>query len=342
MKNSSFEENRSLNTAIEIYDQRIKDAQEIYQKYKANFIERNCPICSSPLKINQEDFHQTYKIVKCKVCNSTYVDPAPNLDAIEDYYKNGKCNRMLAELTRNRSKKFNVDDRIETINKIIEQSEKQELKILEVGCSSGLFLQGLKDHLRTHFPKTQFSLYGIDLDRDAINKSVDPSLNLLCYSAESLCNRTREAGTYDLVLHYELIEHLLDPYKFMMTVKKLLKPGGCAVFTTPNALGVENLACGYNSRRLIAHAIFPPMHLNAFSVQNISLFSYRLGFEIVEISTPGKLDIDMISKNKEFLTNDSFTEIAELEDEMIKQMLQKYTANCMVSSHMQCILRKPL
>lgn len=342
MKKSPFEENRSLETAIAIYEQRIKDAQVIYQKHKENFIERNCPICSSTLKINQEDFHQTYKIVKCRACGSIYVDPAPNSAAIEDYYKNCQCNRMLAELTRSRSKKFNVDDRVITISKIIENSGKQELKILEVGCSSGLFLQGLQDYLSINFPQIKLSLCGIDLDQDAISKSVDNRLNLRCCSAEDLKTTESEVGTYDLVLHYELIEHLLDPFQFMMTVKELLKPGGYSVFTTPNALGAENLASGYNSRRLIAHAIFPPMHLNAFSVQNIPLFSYRLGLEIVEISTPGKLDIDMISKNRSFLTDESFITIADIEDEVVKTHLQKYTANCLASSHMQCILRKPL
>lgn len=343
MKSSPFEDNRSLDTAIDIYDQRIKDAIEIYEKHQANFIERNCPICGSSLKTNQEDFHQTFKVVKCKACASVYVSPAPDLAAIKDYYERCKCNKMLAELTRSRSKKFNVDDRIKSIDKIVQQSGKQKLKVLEVGCSSGFFLQGLRDYLKINFSQIDFQLYGIDIDCDAIQKSVDHSLDLSCDSAESLCQRQiNEVGTYDLIVHYELIEHLFNPYDFMQAVKSLLKPGGYSIFTTPNALGAENLASNYNTRRLLAHAIFPPMHLNAFSVQNISLFSYKLGFEVMEITTPGKLDIDMICKNRQFLTNDSFTKIANLEDEIIKQMLQEYTRNCMASSHMQCILRKPL
>jgi len=342
MKKTSFEANRSLETAIKIYEQRIIDAKEIYDKHKDNFVERSCPICSSNLKIYQEDFHETYKIVKCKACGSTYSSPAPNLDAIEDYYKNCECNRMLAELTRSRSKKFNVDDRVKTIEKIIQENKYKKLKILEVGCSSGLFLQGLSNHLSENYPKIKIEMSGIDLDGDAIKNSVDSHLDLQCSSAEDLIALENKPRSYDLILHYELIEHLLDPFQFMVTVKELLKPGGYTIFTTPNALGVENLASGYNSRRLIAHAIFPPMHLNAFSVQNIPLFSYRLGLEIVEISTPGKLDIDMICKNADFLTDDSYAQISNINDEALKDYLQEYTSHSLVSSHMQCILRKPL
>lgn len=341
VKSLSFEKNRSMDKAIEIYEQRIEDAQLIYQEYSKCFVERNCPFCSSESKAGQDDFHQTYKVVRCKTCNSLYVSPAPTADALDDYYKNCRCNRILAELVRSRSKKFNVDDRVKTVAKIIAKSEKQELKILEVGCSSGLFLQGLKDFLQTNFPSIKIDVQGIDLDEDAVKNSVDPSLDLLCCSAEDLSKSLSDVGIYDLILNYELIEHLFDPYDFMATVKELLKPGGYVVFTTPNSLGAENLASGYNTRRLIAHAIFPPMHLNAFSTQNIPLFCYRLGFELEEITTPGKLDIDMIGKNREFLTNERFIDVAEIKDEALKSVLQNYTVACMASSHMQCAFRKP-
>ena len=81
------------------------------------------------------------------------------------------------------------------------------------------------------------------------------------------------AGRYDIILHFELIEHLADPYTFMTSLYSLLKTDGVMFFSTPNADGLEMLASGYNDFRLLAHSIFPPMHLNAFSVSNIGHFA---------------------------------------------------------------------
>jgi SAM-dependent methyltransferase len=197
--------------------------------------------------------------------------------------------------------------------------------------------------LHQKYKTIDFEICGIDLDLEAISAKVDDEVNLSCNSAESLSDSAEcENQSYDLILHYELIEHLIDPFVFMGTVKRLLKPNGLCIFTTPNSHGAENLAVNYNSRRLLAHGIFPPMHLNAFNTQNISVFAYRLGFDIVEVITPGKLDVDMITVNKEYLTNDSFKKVANLDDEDIKALIQEYTVACLASSHMQCILRNPI
>ena len=62
-----------------------------------------------------------------------------------------------------------------------------------------------------------------------------------------------------------------------------------------NALGLDNQAIGYNEFRPLAHGIFPPMHLQAFTTQNITHFLLRANFEVKDISTPGNFDIDIIN-----------------------------------------------
>jgi len=64
----------------------------------------------------------------------------------------------------------------------------------------------------------------------------------------------------------------------MESINKLLKVSGVHYFHTPNINGMDNIALNWNSKRLLAHGIFPPMHLNAFTMQNITLFALRSGF----------------------------------------------------------------
>jgi 2-polyprenyl-6-hydroxyphenyl methylase/3-demethylubiquinone-9 3-methyltransferase len=342
-KYSSFDENRSLNVAETIFNQRIADAISIFKKHHLSFKRRDCPICGGLSKKYADKFHGTYSIAKCDRCQSEYVDPVPSFEAIKDYYQNCKCNLMLAELTRNRAVSFNIDDRVRTIVELIRNADNSRISILEIGSSSGRFLSSLRNFLCDEFPEKKFDFYGIDIDKDAVEKRVDQNIDIKCLSAESLAELSiSDRPEYDLILHYELIEHLADPFSFMQSVKVLLKPGGLTVFTTPNSCGAENLASGYNTRRLIAHAIFPPMHLNAFSTQNINLFSYRCGLELIKLETPGKLDVDMICKNEEFLTDSSFSMISELGDDKMKEILQSLIVTCFSSSHMQVILRKPI
>jgi SAM-dependent methyltransferase len=50
-------------------------------------------------------------------------------------------------------------------------------------------------------------------------------------------------GEFDLVIFSEIIEHLLnDPCKTIREIKRVLKPGGTMILTTPNVARLENVA----------------------------------------------------------------------------------------------------
>lgn len=51
------------------------------------------------------------------------------------------------------------------------------------------------------------------------------------------------AGEFDVIIFAEIIEHLLmDPCKVLREIKRVLKPGGTLVITTPNVARLENVA----------------------------------------------------------------------------------------------------
>ena len=334
-----FETNRSVEDARVIYNQRIADALEVYRKHKHNFISRACFVCGENDFTNLEKFHDSYKVVKCNVCASESVNPVPCEVALEDYYNNGKCNILLDQLLKSRYEKpadFIMDDRVNVVLELIAGMDKEEINILEIGCSSGTFLSKLKYFIGKRFPERQIFLAGIDIDANAIESSVDNDLELTVANAESYIKSV--SARYDIVLHFELIEHLTDPYEFMASLYRLLKTDGVMFFSTPNGEGLEMLASGYNDFRLLAHSIFPPMHLNAFSVSNIGHFAMRSGFKIVDISTPGRLDVDMLSLCENEL-DDGLKRLSDLDDDT-KGVVQHLVSFLRGSSHMRCILRK--
>jgi len=336
-----FSTNRTYKEAAEIYAQRLIDAKIIFEKHHQNFSYRSCPVCGSSDVYHLDPFHETYGVDRCCVCQTAFVNPAPNAEALKDYYNNAPSNLMLDQRYRARSKEkktFILDDRVDVVLELLHTFDsKKTVRILEVGCGSGGFLSRLSSVLSAGTYGQKVNLSGIDIDENAILACVDKRLQLTCCSAEAYVKR--QSSQYDIVLHFELIEHLVDPYAFIRDVRKLLKPGGFTVFTTPNASGLELVSSGYNKFRLLAHGIFPPMHLNAFSAYNMTHFAIRSGFHLFRIRTPGKLDVDMISLTRDERDDAGVRAIAPL-DYHAKGIIQYLISYLNASSHMECIFRR--
>jgi len=336
-----FSSNRSNKDAEKIFSQRIEDATHIYNKYKESFNERDCPYCGSKKYKNIDFFHNMYGIDRCNICNSFFVNPTPSIKALSDYYENCLCNRQLSKVIKDRydNNDFINDDRVQLIIGLIDLNFKKKklIKILEIGCNNGAFLSKLRQALEMKYQDMNFELYGVDIDPIAIDNSVDKKLNLFHGFAEEISSEHK--NEYDIVIHFELIEHLINPIKFIASIHEMLIDNGKMIFTTPNILGLDNQALDYNNIRYLAHALFPPMHLNAFSTTNIGYFLISNGFAIEEVSTSGKLDIDIVTQCKDYLKDTVYTDLALLNDDtkaLIQQLLVKLNA----SSHMQCIASK--
>jgi 2-polyprenyl-6-hydroxyphenyl methylase / 3-demethylubiquinone-9 3-methyltransferase len=339
-KYHDFSSNRTLGDAKKIFEQRIKDATYIYKKHKTNFKSRSCPICNGKSSKSIDSFYDMYNIDQCCTCASIFVNPVPDITALSDYYTNCLCNRQLSSVIKARydSNDFINDDRLAYLFDIIKNiTSKKVIKILEIGCNNGTFLSKLRQFCDQRFPSVDFELSGVDIDKEAIENSVDDNLNLLYGLAENISKEHK--NQYDIIVHFELIEHLINPKKFVQSINDMLVKNGKMMFTTPNIRGLDNQALNYNNTRYLAHAIFPPMHINAFSVINISHFLIANNFSIDSILTPGKFDIDILSKCSKDLHDDVYKKVALL-DKNNKALVQELLVTLGASSHMQCVASK--
>ncbi|WP_415900115.1 class I SAM-dependent methyltransferase [Neptuniibacter sp. QD48_11] len=337
---SFLKENRTVEQAQTIYQQRIEDSREVFDKFSESFYIRDCPFCGSSSYISQPPFDGRYGVAKCNSCSSLFVNPCPPMEALDYYYNNCKCNRQLGSLLKSRvgQKGIILSERTEFVLALIKGflSYKDDIKILEVGCNSGVFLHELYEILDSESLQERVELVGIDIDKEAISKPISDKVKLHHSSAEDFTKLN--SNTFDLVLHFELIEHLQNPFLFMKSIASLLSEGGKTYFHTPNILGLDNKALNYNDFRPLAHGIFPPMHLQGFSTQNIAHFILRSGLNVSDISTPGNFDIDIV---KNFVAEGSeYSDILDIDNKEYLATIQGLVRKLNASSHLAVLAEK--
>lgn len=286
-------------------------------------------------------FCSRYGVTKCGTCASLYVNPCPTQEVLNDYYTNYKCNAMLEDVYKKRAHKETsviLDNRVDTIVHCIEKIHKDSIRVLEIGCSNGSFLSRIRARLSAVHCTKKVELVGVDANSNAVAACEDASLNLCASTIEDYL--MGEHGTFDIVWHAELIEHIIDPYGLFVKLRAAMSPGGYMIFTTPNDSSLEMRVLSYNVPRVLACNIFPPMHLNAFSTTNVSHFAIRCGFMVEEITTPGNFDVEILEIQREYITDEMIGYVATFTERQ-KEVLQHILRLAGASSHMQCILRCP-
>jgi SAM-dependent methyltransferase len=110
-------------------------------------------------------------------------------------------------------------------------SRRRDLEVLDIGTGSGFFLE----FAREVFPNSHFS--GVEYDERLLAETVcrAPNANLIQGNAEDF---DLGHGQYDLVVSFQVIEHLYSPGAMLDNVRTHLKPGGIFLVTTPNLSGL--------------------------------------------------------------------------------------------------------
>jgi len=98
--------------------------------------------------------------------------------------------------------------------------------VLEIGCGTG--------KISEHLVKITTDLTVNDISDKLCNKLTD-RLNVKTLLGSCL-NLPAADNTFDLIVSSECVEHTPSPYKAFLEMKRILKPGGRIIITTPNML----------------------------------------------------------------------------------------------------------
>ena len=85
----------------------------------------------------------------------------------------------------------------------------------------------------------------------------------------------------------------------------------------------------------------PPHHLNFLNPRSVALLLARMGFENLTITTPGKLDIDILINNRAAIKDHFWQTFVTTASESEKAAWQQTISDTGWSSHMMAVCRKP-
>jgi len=97
---------------------------------------------------------------------------------------------------------------------------------VDVGCGSGKHTN--------HLAELYQRVIGLDINATAIKEGTHPPDRWSFIHADFRYNIPLKSDLADVVFANQVIEHIVDPHIFVAEVFRIIRPGGTAVFTTPN------------------------------------------------------------------------------------------------------------
>ena len=326
MKEEDIRKRESLDKYLELIRQ---DVEDIFVD-KSSFVRVRCPACS------EEDYTIEFekigfKYVSCKTCDTLYANPRPTYDQLKWFYNQSKSTtywindffKPVAEARRKNIFRPRAEYIVEKFGK------KNHWLIGDVGAGFGLFLQELK----ALWPNNRY--LAIELSEEQSEICRQGGLDVLCTPLEEVQGYDEQ---FDLLTAFELLEHLHEPSLFLNSIYRILKPGGLIQMTTLNAHGFDIQILWEKSK-----SVFPPHHLNFFNTDSICRLLDSCGFAVIELDTPGKLDLDIVAGavKEEGVDVGRFVRmVVERASLSAKNELQAWIRGHQLSSHMRVLAKK--
>lgn len=124
---------------------------------------------------------------------------------------------------------YQNDSRIKTALSFLDDCVGKNMKVLDVGCYNGEIAVLIRDIIGKGC-----EMHGIDIAENTITEA--KKKGILAKKANLNDSIDFSDNTFDLIFAGEIIEHIYDTDLFVSELKRVLKPDGILIITTPNFL----------------------------------------------------------------------------------------------------------
>lgn len=327
----SLDKLRPMDLHSKILLQREKCGIDFYLKNHLNFVDVNCPCC---LKASGQNVFYKYGYThkKCKECNTLYVSPRPSQEMLFEYYSYYDAPNSWNELlisTNNERKYLQHAPRVEKLKMILKNSDNLKSIFVDLGAGNGNFAKAVQE------ANIFEEIIASDIADGCIQACENQGLQ-----TKKCTIKDFENSSIDCITFNDLIEHVFDPFDFLSDCYNKLTKNGILMLSTPNGEGFD-----FKILKEKTENIVPPEHIQFFNPVSIKLLLSKIGFKVLDISTPGILDVEIIKRQikdnfLELENNEFINFIYKLEDSTLEKNFQDFLQKSNLSSHMLVFARK--
>jgi len=227
-----------------------------------------CKLCNSTATIHLFQ-KNNYDFVRCKECGLVFLDYDPNEKSIHRLYsegyfkdKNTMCG-FFDYFSLQKAFRKTFSKRLQKILRF-----KEDGRLFEIGAGPGFFLDEAKKFFR---------ISGNEISKEACDFAErNYGIHMECGSFD----HTRYLNnTFDVIVMFDVIEHLARPFDILRGVFTIQKKDGLLVLSTGD---VDSLVAKISGKRW--HLFTVPEHLFFFSKRTIRLALEKVGYEVIKIN----------------------------------------------------------
>jgi len=313
-----------------------KDAKTYFPDREA-LVHRPCPACESGVKIDEFE-KDGFPFARCGDCGTLYATAVPTEETLLEFYRDSPSQQYWAQVffpavaEARREKIFRP--RVIRIKELLASEGVEPAVITDVGAGAGMFLEECR---AANFGK---KFLAIEPNKDLASTCRDKGFDTFEGFAADAAVDPLWKGVADLVVSFEVIEHVLSMEGFVKEMALLAKPSGLILLTGLCGTGFDILTLGERS-----NAISAPHHLNFISREGVRALLARSGLKEVAFLTPGKLDVDIVANafndNPDVITDGFVRHLVSQASDEQRDAFQDYLARNGLSSHMWIVARRP-
>lgn len=304
-----------------------KDVLSMIERFGAQFLNTPCPVClSSHCHLEATVWGLGYQ--QCETCGLVYISPCPTDEIRSWYLTNSEGLKFWRENMPTGTKgtrRALYSDRAAFLDKKTSQFSGKRQCLVEVGAGNGELAEVIRE--RDLFAEV------ILIEPQSLNISLPG-----CRVIQSELANVQLDELADVVVAFEVLEHINDPRNFLRDIGKLVREDGLLVMSTPNTDGLEISRLGALSTAMMFD------HVRLFSPRSIRYLLDCEGWDLLAVETPGEFDIDIIRNNFEAglidLESDPALRFICKGDAKLRSEFQSFLQGELLSSHMKLVARK--
>jgi SAM-dependent methyltransferase len=205
---------------------------------------------------------QSYTLARCSACSLVWLSHPPTPLEMHLHYTDA-YHKLISASGENSPERWR--DR-----KAALREHKQSGALLDMGCSSGAFLESLKNE--------PWKLYGIEMSAEGA-RTAEARSGAQVFVGDIL-DASFPEESFDVITCFDVFEHLYEPRQVMARVGKWLKPGGIFYVLVPNVDSAEARVFG-----TYWHGLELPRHLFHYSPASLRFLAKSAGLREVSLET---------------------------------------------------------